>query len=71
MQRMNKNFMKRIYFLVPLLLAGSVLMAQHRGDNLSLQGMSGKNDVSVKASAMGGAFTAVTGDIMPIDSSFA
>lgn len=63
MQRMNKNFMKRIYFLIPLLLVGSVLIAQHRGDNLSLQGLSSKNDVSVKASAMGGAYTAVTGDM--------
>lgn len=63
MQRMNKNFMKRIYLLIPFLLIGSVLFAQHRGDNLSLQGLSSKNDVSVKAAAMGGAFTAVTGDM--------
>ncbi len=39
------------------------ILAQGNGDNLSFQGLDRANDVSVKALAMGGAYTAVSGDI--------
>ncbi len=45
-----------------LILAIS-LGAQHRGDNLAFQGLAQSNQNSVRATAMGGAFTGVSGDL--------
>jgi opacity protein-like surface antigen len=46
-----------------LILFSEVLFAQHRGDNLSFQGLTYKDNLSTKANAMGGAMTAVSGDL--------
>ncbi len=43
-----------------------MVKAQHRGDDLSFQGFFTQNDPGVKAMAMGGAFTAYTGDVSSI-----
>jgi hypothetical protein len=40
-----------------------MIWGQHRGDNLAFQGFSEKNEVGVKALAMGGAYTAMSGDL--------
>lgn len=40
-----------------------ILLAQHRGDNLSFQGFPLNNSIGVKAMALGGAFTSQTGDL--------
>ena len=50
-------------FLIFSFVLTSGILAQHRGDNLSFQGIADFNDVSVKAAAMGGAFTAYSGDV--------
>ncbi len=50
-----------VFLLIPVLA-----MAQHRGDDLSFQGFFTQNDPGVKAMAMGGAFTAYTGDVSSI-----
>jgi long-subunit fatty acid transport protein len=39
------------------------ITAQHRGDNLSFQGLMNNRDATVKSAAMGGAFTSLSGDI--------
>ncbi len=46
-----------------LLSSFSNLYAQHRGDNLSFQGLIYKDNLSASSSAMGGAVTAIAGDI--------
>ena len=38
-------------------------LAQHRGDNLAFQGILDQNESSVKAEAMGGAYTSISGDL--------
>ncbi len=63
------NFYKNIKTLLPILMlviitfCSSISTAQHRGDNLSFQGLTFKDNVDVKASAMGGAVTAVAGNL--------
>ena len=42
------------------------LRAQHRGDNLSFQGVLYKDNMSAKAGAMAGALTAVSGDVLSL-----
>ena len=42
------------------------MFAQHRGDNLSFQGLPLQSDVGVKATAMGGAYTSISGDLNSI-----
>ena len=60
---------KKLRLMCALLTCATViffqtsLMAQHRGDNLSFQGLSFQDNISAKASAMGGAVMAVPGDI--------
>lgn len=49
--------------IASLIFSSSALVAQHRGDNLSFQGLTYKDNLSTKAAAMGGAVTAVSGDI--------
>jgi hypothetical protein len=53
---------------LPLILALIVILSgfafsQNRGNNLSFQGLFPDNPLGVKASAMGGAYTAQTGDV--------
>ncbi|UCE04572.1 MAG: outer membrane protein transport protein [bacterium] len=55
---MNKKIILTILYLIPVLA-----LAQHRGDNLSFQGIPLRNDVGVKAMAMGSAYTSLGGDI--------
>lgn len=59
--------MKRIYIItVLLILSAAGLTAQHRGDNLSFQGLTFKNDFGVVPTAMGNAYTAASGSINSI-----
>ena len=65
MQKKDYNY-KILRFVLPFisaLLFSSHIYAQHRGDVLSFQGLSEGNNLGIKASAMGGAYTAVSGDI--------
>jgi hypothetical protein len=55
--------MKRFIGLIIIFIFFSNSFSQHRGDNLAYQGMSKTNDLGVKALAMGGAFTAISGNI--------
>ncbi len=49
--------------LITLMFTSISMLAQHRGDNLSFQGLTYKDNFSTKAAAMGGAMTAVAGDL--------
>ena len=51
------------FLILALLFISIHAGAQHRGDNLAFQGLAQSNQNSVRATAMGGAFTAVSGDI--------
>ncbi len=57
--------MKRsIYFIIALLaFSAGNLFAQHRGDELSFQGLTTRNDGGLQAKAMGSAYTAMSGTI--------
>lgn len=59
----NKSIMLKIIAAIFALMLTTTIVAQHRGDNLSFQGLSNKSEVSVKALAMGGALTSVPGDL--------
>ena len=61
---LNKN-MTVVIILVAfcLLLSTNNIYAQHRGDNLSFQGIMAENGNGVKSQAMGGAYTSVSGDL--------
>lgn len=64
MQIFNKNLIGKIIALCTIfLVSNSFMLAQHRGDNLAFQGLSDTKDFGVKALAMGGAFTAATGNL--------
>ena len=54
------------HFVAIIIMLPVVVMAQHRGDDLSFQGFFNQNDPGVKAMAMGGAFTAYQGDVSEI-----
>lgn len=60
--RNNKSSLP-ILILVMIAFCSVSSIAQHRGDNLSFQGLSFKDNVDVKASAMGGAVTAIAGNL--------
>ncbi len=64
---MNKNntfkMVLNVLIIMLFLFAPVRVYAQHRGDNLTFQGLAYKENLSTKASAMGGAMTAVTGDV--------
>lgn len=49
--------------VVLLLVLACSAYPQHRGDNLAFQGLAQSNQNSVRATAMGGAFTGVSGDV--------
>lgn len=51
------------FFALCLTFLSSSVKAQHRGDNLAFQGLTYKENIDVKSAAMGGAFTAVSGNI--------
>ncbi|MBD3376577.1 hypothetical protein GF406_16190, partial [candidate division KSB1 bacterium] len=56
----------RIYgkiILFAVICSISTTWAQHRGDNLAFQGLSNPEGNGIKAMAMGGAYTSVSGDI--------
>lgn len=53
----------QLMFLTFLLLSSFDLDAQHRGDNLSFQGLMESKNFSVRSTAMGGAFTTMSGDL--------
>lgn len=57
------KFSIEIGFLIATLFSCMISVAQHRGDNLSFQGLYSAELTGVKASAMGGAYTAVSGDV--------
>jgi len=58
---MKKNM--HYFLLLSLFCAVVTANAQHRGDNLAFQGLAQSNQNSVRAAAMGGAFTGVSGDV--------
>ena len=65
----NKNMTGKLVMAVVSLLflvSGSSVFAQHRGDILSFQGVLGDNGNGVKAQAMAGAYTSISGDIESI-----
>jgi long-subunit fatty acid transport protein len=61
------NFYKKFFIssmlIIIFVLLNANLPAQHRGDNHSFQGLMNNSNLSVKSSAMGGAFTALSGDL--------
>lgn len=63
MSNINKKFFISILLVLGYLTANVELNAQHRGDNFSFQGLMESRSLSVKSAAMGGAFTALSGDI--------
>ena len=50
-------------FVTSFYLPQYVTNAQHRGDDLSFQGLTYEDNLTTKAAAMGGAMTAVSGDL--------
>ena len=52
--------------LVIVICCSTNIIAQHRGDNLSFQGLSFKDNIDVKASSMGGAVIAVSGNLFSL-----
>lgn len=55
--------MFRNRILAFIIIISSVMFAQNRGNNLAFQGIETSNELSVKAAAMGGAFTSQTGTL--------
>ncbi len=60
---MKKFYFYRFIFIFVMLVHIMSAGAQHRGDNLAFQGLAHSNRNNVRGAAMGGAFTAVSGDI--------
>ncbi len=56
------NINSRLIILFSFIF-GSLTLAQHRGDNLAYQGVFNPNENGIKALAMGGAYTSISGDI--------
>ena len=54
---------KQIILILIIFLLPSIILAQHRGDNLAFQGLPQNNSVGVKAIALGSAFTSRSGDL--------
>ncbi|MEZ4746242.1 MAG: outer membrane protein transport protein [Calditrichia bacterium] len=54
---------KQVFIVLATLLVTVSLFAQRRGDQLAFQGLATPQDVGVKAMAMGGATTALSGDL--------
>lgn len=55
--------MRRSIIYITIVCISTSADAQHRGDNLAFQGLAIPNGNGVKALAMGGAYTSVSGDI--------
>ena len=55
--------MKISYILKMIIFSSAVMFAQHRGDQFFMQGVTGTPEVSARALARGGAFSADYGDI--------
>ena len=52
-----------ISLVVFAFVCAGFLAAQHRGDDLAFQGLVNTNEVGIQATGMGGAYTAMSGDI--------
>lgn len=66
---MNYKMRNITHLIYPLLIIAFLVAtssAQHRGDNLAFQGLAFPNESGVKALAMGGAYTSISGDINSI-----
>lgn len=61
-----KNYYYLLFAFVILLGLNCELFSQHRGDNLSFQGLTEENGIGVKTAAMGGASIANLGDLSSI-----
>jgi len=59
----NFTILKIAFIVVCTMCLASVSLAQHRGDQLHFQGMDLINRNGVKSQAMGGAYTAVSGEL--------
>jgi len=55
---------KTTFFIITLYSIS--LFSQHRGDNLSFQGISFENSLGTKALAIGGAYSSISGDVLSI-----
>lgn len=62
----NMKFNQIFFSIVMILFVSSYIQAQHRGDNLSFQGLDGFNNYGIKAAAMGGTHVAGTYDVNSI-----
>lgn len=59
----NIKIIKISSIVIAILLIASTVNAQHRGDSFAFQGLNNSTDNGVNATAMGGAVTALTGDV--------
>lgn len=66
MKQKKRNMTRIILPLLCLAALTTSSLAQHRGDDLSFQGLAFPNESGVKALAMGGAYTSISGDINSI-----
>lgn len=57
------NLMGRSIIFIAILCILNSADAQHRGDNMAFQGLAVPNGNGVKALAMGGAYTSISGDV--------
>lgn len=63
----HKLLLKKVLLsLSTILFITSVNFGQHRGDDISFQGLTNQNDAGVKATAMGSAVTSLIGDVSSI-----
>ena len=59
----NLKFYKIIYLALLSVIFTLNLYAQHRGDDITFQGLTNQNDASVRYTAMGSAATSLIGDV--------
>ena len=60
---MKKSFITIKFLLLFVILTGGIVFPQHRGDNLEFQGVDAVSNYGVRSTAMGSAYTAITGDV--------
>ncbi|MFA7289339.1 MAG: hypothetical protein WC055_10730 [Melioribacteraceae bacterium] len=66
MTQSNMNFNQIFFSIVMMLFISTFINGQHRGDNLSFQGLNDFNNYGVKAAAMGGTHLAGSNDVNSI-----
>jgi len=66
MTQSNMKIRQKFFFTVIILFVSTIICGQHRGDNLSFQGLNDLNVSGIKTSAMGGVNVAGTSDVNSI-----